>query len=433
MKSIWEEHASKPSFNALEGDISTDILIVGGGLTGILCAYMLKEAGVDYTLIEAREICGGITKNTTAKVTAQHGLIYHKLIKKYGKGTAKLYYEANSKAVDKYRKLCAKHCVKFESKSAFVYSTEDTSRIEAEIKAYGELGVPVNNITTTPLPFSITGAVELEEQGQIHPLKLLYRLSTLLNIKENTKLMALDKNHGITDKGKICFKKAIIATHFPFLNIRGGYFLKMFQHRSYVVALQNAADVSGMYIGEDEKRFSFRNHGNFLLLGGGGHRTGKNGGGYKQLELFAKKHYPNAKITHRWATQDCMTLDGMPYIGMLSKSTPEIFVATGYNKWGFSSAMTAAEVLRDAVMERQNDCASIFTPSRKALHPQLLINAAESIFNLLRPTAPRCTHMGCALKYNKEEKTWDCPCHGSRFSRESKLIDNPATKNKAFK
>lgn len=206
----------------------------------------------------------------------------------------------------------------------------------------------------------------------------------------------------------------------------------MYQHRSYVIALENAQNVDGMYVDEDLKGLSFRNYGDLLLIGGGSHRTGKKGGAWAELEQFAKNHYPNSKIVSKWATQDCMTLDGLPYIGNYSKNTPNLFVATGYNKWGFTTAMAAAEILCDLVQEKQNEFADIFSPSRSILHPQLALNAVESFFNLITPTTPRCPHLGCALKYNKYEHTWDCPCHGSRFEKDGKLIDGPATDDKTI-
>ena len=201
----------------------------------------------------------------------------------------------------------------------------------------------------------------------------------------------------------------------------------MYQHRSYVMALENAPDIHGMYVDEDERGMSFRNHNDLLLIGGGGHRTGKQGGCWQELEAFAKRKYPSASVAAKWAAQDCMTLDGVPYIGKYSKSTDNLFVATGFNKWGMTSSMVAAGVLCDMVREKQNDYSEVFSPSRSILHPQLAVNGAESIIGLLTPTAPRCPHLGCALKYNSAEHTWDCPCHGSRFTESGELIDNPAT------
>ena len=167
-----------------------------------------------------------------------------------------------------------------------------------------------------------------------------------------------------------------------------------------------------------------------MLLGGGSHRTGKNGGSYLELEEFAKMYFPNAKIKYKWATQDCMTLDDIPYIGQYSPSTPDVFVATGFNKWGMTNAMVAADILCDLTQGKQNPYATVFSPSRSMLRPQLAVNVFDSVVGLLTPTAPRCPHLGCALKYNRAEHTWDCPCHGSRFTEKGELIDNPATDDK---
>ena len=233
-----------------------------------------------------------------------------------------------------------------------------------------------------------------------------------------------------TNHGEVIYKKLIIATHFPMLNKHGLYSLKLYQHRSYVIAIKNAQNVSGMYVDESNTGLSFRSCGDLLLLGGGGHRTGKKGGCWQELEGFTRKHYKNTEIVGKWATQGCMTLDDIPYIGQYSKSTPDVFVATGFNKWGMTNAMVAANILCDLVQGKNNPYAAVFDPSRTVLRPQLAVNAFESTIGILTPTAPRCPHLGCALKYNRAEHTWDCPCHGSRFTEDGLLIDNPATDDK---
>ncbi|MGN0150724.1 MAG: FAD-dependent oxidoreductase [Clostridia bacterium] len=225
--------------------------------------------------------------------------------------------------------------------------------------------------------------------------------------------------------------KIIVTTHFPFINKHGSYFLKLYQHRSYEAAFENAPDLDGMYVDEYEKGMSFRNYNKLLLIGGGGHRTGKNGGGWKELYSFAEKYYPAAEVKYSWATQDCMSLGGVPYIGRYSAKTPDLYVASGFNKWGITSSMAAAMILTDMVTGKKNEFAEVFSPQRSILKPQLLINGFEATVNLLTPTTRRCPHLGCALKWNKTEHTWDCPCHGSRFEKNGRLIDNPATGNAA--
>ena len=267
----------------------------------------------------------------------------------------------------------------------------------------------------------------LRDQGQFQPLKFAFEIAKDLPVYENTKVLELMPGKAVTNRGEIQCKRIIVATHFPILNKHGSYFLKLYQHRSYVLALEGAQNVNGMYVDEDKKGLSFRNFSNLLLLGGGSHRTGKKGGNWHELEAFAQTYYPSARIVGKWATQDCMTLDGVPYIGQYSNSTPDLYAATGFNKWGMTSSMVSAMILADLVQGKENEFASVFSPSRSILRPQLTVNAFESVMGLLTPTVPRCPHLGCALKYNAAEHSWDCPCHGSRFTEDGKLLDNPAT------
>lgn len=427
MKSLWINSAEKPKFDKLTRDIKTDVLIIGGGITGVLCAYMLRKANVDCALVEADEIGKGVTQNTTAKITFQHGLIYDKLIRRYGLEKARLYYEANKKALDNYREISKTVECDFEEKDSFVYATEDNVKIKKEFEAYKRIGIESEYCESLPLPLTVTGAVKIGNQAQFNPMKFIYAISKELNIFENTKVINIEPHKVLTDNGMIIADRIIVATHFPVINKHGMYFMKLYQHRSYVLALEKAAVINGMYVDENDKGMSFRNYGDLLLLGGGGHRTGKNGGNWQELREFAKLHYPKAEEKYFWATQDCITLDGVPYIGLYSKNTPDLFVATGFNKWGMTSAMAAAEILKDMITEKKNPYVDVFDPSRSILHPELCTNIFETAFNLLTPTVPRCPHLGCALKYNKAEHSWDCPCHGSRFKENGKLIDNPAT------
>jgi len=426
MKSLWKETTELPSFDSLKQDIKTNVLIIGGGLAGILCAYMMEQAGVDYTLVEADRICSGITKNTTAKITSQHGLIYDKLIRKFGVEKAGLYLRANEEALHKYRELCKNIECDFEEKDSFVYSLNDRNKIKRELAALEKIGFSAQLADSIPLPFSVAGAVIFQNQAQFNPLKFVSSIVKGLNIYEHTTARELMGTTAVTDYGKITADKIIVTTHFPFLNKHGSYFLKMYQHRSYVLALEKAPNVNGMYVDEAQKGMSFRNYENLLLIGGGDHRTGKKGGNFQELESFAKRNYPGAKIKYRWSTQDCMTLDSVPYIGKYSGRTSNLYVATGFNKWGMTSSMVSAMLLCDMVQGKENPYGEVFSPSRTILRPQLAANAFEAVVNLLTPTPKRCPHMGCALKWNKVEHSWDCPCHGSRFTKNGDLIDNPA-------
>ena len=292
--------------------------------------------------------------------------------------------------------------------------------------AIRKIGKEAEFIEKVPLPIKTAGAVCIKEQAQFHPLKFLSEIAKNLNIYEHTFVREMIGNKAVTDLGTISAKNVIVTTHFPFINKHGSYFLKLYQHRSYVIALRGAGSVGGMYVDEDKKGFSFRDYKDYLLLGGGGHRTGNLNQEMFDLIKFVTYHYPKAKCCYEWAAQDCMSLDGVPYIGKYSASTKNLYAATGFNKWGMTGAMVAAQLLTDIITEKKNQYLSVFSPSRSIVKPQLFINASEATKNLLTFSTKRCPHMGCALKWNKAEHTWDCPCHGSRFSRKGILLDNPA-------
>lgn len=427
MSSLWTDTAALPSFAPLEGEMKTDVLIIGGGMAGLLCAYLLDQEQVDYALVEAGSLCSGITKNTTAKITLQHGMVCDQLIRQQGIEKAQMYYQANLCALEKYREMAQSIDCDFENKNNYVYTRNDLRKAEKELQAMERIHLPAHYIRDLPLPLKTAGAVCVENQAQFHPLKFLRGIVSGLNIYENTRVLEWTPQGVRIDRGVIHCKCTVATTHFPFINKHGSYFLKMYQHRSYVLALENAQDVNGMYVDEADQGLSFRNYQNALLLGGGDHRTGKQGGGWQELEELARVWYPRAKIVSRWATQDCMSLDRVPYIGPYSRRTKGLYVMTGFNKWGMSSSMVGAMLLKEELLGRRAPWAEVFSPSRSILRPQLAINVLESALNLLTPTAPRCPHLGCALKYNSQEHSWDCPCHGSRFTKTGKLIDNPAT------
>jgi len=407
--------------------LNTDILIIGGGMAGLLCAHALRQADADIILIEANRIVCGVTKNTTAKITSQHGLIYHKLLRNFGLDAARGYWELNEEALSQYRHMAKEIDCDFSSRDNYIYSSYDTNTLRKELKALKQLQIPGELTKCDVLPFEAAGAIRFRNQAQFHPLKFVSGIAKNLRIFEYTEAREFVGNTVMTNRGRIRANQIILATHFPILNKHGLYYMKLHQDRSYVLGLEGAKAPEGMYLGEGKRGLSFRQQGNILLLGGGSHRTGKPSAGWEGLEAAARQYYPNAKIRYRWATQDCMSLDEIPYVGQYSAATPDLYVATGFNKWGMTGAMVSAILLSRELMGNPHPLAWIYDPSRSMLHPNLAVNALESAWNLIRPRAPRCPHLGCALNWNPQERSWDCACHGSRFSESGELLNNPAT------
>lgn len=273
--------------------------------------------------------------------------------------------------MEAYRRICQNIDCDFEQKSAYVYSIDDLKKIEDELNALERLGAEAEFSKETALPFRIAGAVKFPRQAQFNPLKFAAAITRELNIFEHTRVCELKEGWAVTDKSRINAGKIIVATHFPFLNKHGSYFIKLYQHRSYVIALKNAPEIDGMYVDQAQNGMSFRNYKEYLLIGGGDHRTGKKGGAWQELRSFARRYYPEAEERYFWATQDCMTLDGIPYIGAYSANTTNLYVATGFNKWGMTSSMVAAALLCDMVMQKHNAYEEVFSPSRSILKPQL--------------------------------------------------------------
>ena len=425
MDSIWSKNEI-PKFPPLQGDLKTDVLIVGGGMAGLLCAWELNRQGVDYALVEADRICRGVTRNTTAKITTQHGKQYSRLARQFGTEIARGYWEANQAALERMVHLGKALDCGLEQKDSYLYTLEPGA-LDEEMTALDALGISAEYVEEATLPFLVSGAIRIQNQAQFDPLRFAAEIAKGLRIYEHTPAREFAEKRVLTDSGQITAEKVIIATHFPILNKHGGYFLKLYQDRSYVIALENTGGLDGMYRDQAAGGLSFREARGKLLLGGGSHRTGKPGHGWTGLENQAKVFYPGARIVTRWATQDCMSLDGIPYIGQYSPNTPGLFVATGFNKWGMTASMVSAMVLSNLVQGKEDPWAEVFSPKRSIWRKQLFLNAGESALHLLRPTAPRCPHLGCALRWNPQERSWDCPCHGSRFNGDGKLLDNPAT------
>ena len=288
------------------------------------------------------------------------------------------------------------------------------------------------------LPFGVMGALKFSHQAQFHPLEFIQEIAKKLKIYEQTKVVEVDEYFVITDKYVIVTDNVIFATHYPFFIRPGYYFLRQHQSRSYAMALQGEGvpeKLEGMYMGIDSDALSFRCADGKLILGGGAHRTGKSGGGFCVLKEAVKKYYPNANQIACWAAQDCMPHDKIPFIGKASKKHEDWYVTTGFQKWGMTSAMVSAMIISDMITGKKNPYEEVFAPQRllvKSGYKNFFVDAGISILGLIKGVfgkkEVRCTHLGCALNWNEEESSWDCLCHGSRYTKEGEIIDNPAQK-----
>ena len=442
MKSIWSETVEFQKRGPLRGDRQAEVVVIGAGIAGILTAYFLKQKGFHVTVLEADRICSGQTKGTTAKITAQHYIIYQDLIRIYGEEKARHYAKLEEWAIGEYERLIRERKIDcdFERCSAYLYSCIETERLEKEAEAAGILGIQADLKTECELPFPVKGALEFKDQAKFHPLKFIKGIEKELVIYEKTLVREVrsestGKSRVIAEHGSITADHVVFACHFPFVNIPGYYFARMHQSRSYVLAIKNAEELQGCYLSIDPDGYSFRSEGRMLLFGGGSHRTGENecGGRYAMLKKKAEELWPGSKEVYRWSAQDCMTLDHVPYIGRYSRRKENWYVATGFGKWGMTSSMVSAKILSAMIAGEELEEADIFSPQRKipfAASGELLKNGAVTVKNLVSiKKTSRCPHMGCKLSWNPDENSWDCPCHGSRFEKAGKLIHNPALKD----
>ena len=429
-QSIFLSNVKMPQFEGLQEDTKADVVVIGGGIVGILTARLLCDAGYDVLLLEAERLCQGQTGNTTAKITVQHGFCYADIAKRYGNSGAAIFAEANRAALDRYRAMTKDVSCDFETRDFYAYEKKDARALERELEVLCAIGMKASWELPQELPFPTVGAIRVPGQAQFDPVRFLAAQLEGIRICEKTPVVGLFAGGAVTADGKnVRAKHTVVATHFPFLRWRGGYPFKMYQSRSYVLALENAPLPRGMWADGAGKGVSLRSFDGYLLLGGGTHRTGTGGGGYGVLEEFAAARYPGAKIAARFAAQDCMTLDGMPYIGAYAEGLENVYAATGFGKWGMTSAMLSAMILTDLIRGKSNPYAAFFAPSRPIPPLRFLRETGAVLKHYLRPTVPRCPHLGCALCYNKQEHSWDCPCHGSRFTPQGRLLDAPAVRD----
>lgn len=389
MNSLWlTENKNDNKFDNLSANIETDVCIIGAGIFGMTCGYYLSKAGLKVSIIEKDEIGHKTTGHTTAKITSQHGLFYTYLVETYGEGFAKDYLSANQEAIENIKEIIDAEKINcdFERQSNFVYTTNssDVQKFKKEVDVLNSLGFPANFVTKTGLPFDVAGAVQFKNQAQFNPIKYLHGLAKSI-IKNNGKIYTnttvSDVKHindifyTFTPNGVINSKYVILASHYPFINFPGIYFFKMYQSSSYVIGVDTKTTLNnGMYITSSMPTYSFRtanyNGRKILLLGGCGHKTGTPSSykdTYGVLENYAKQLYPNCEILFRWDTRDCITLDKIPYIGRFSNVMDNIFVGTGFNKWGMTSSNVAANIVCDMILGKENEYAYVFDSTR--VHP----------------------------------------------------------------
>lgn len=491
-RSLWHETESLPSRPALPQEgIKAEAAVIGGGLCGVLISFYLSRRGVDTVLLEAGKLGGGQTGNTTAKVTAQHGLCYSKLLETVGREKAAQYAAVNQRAVEEYRRLIQELEIpcQWRDAPAYLYTACDPESLRKEAEVCRSLGLEASFTASVELPFPVSGAVRMERQGTFHPLAFLNAISRGLQSYEHTRVkQAIPQENGwttlLTDGAAVEARSVVFACHYPFPVRPGYYFLRMHQERSYVLGLEKVPALEGLYLGVDPDGLSFRSAalpdgGDCLLLGGEGHRTGdKSGGHYDKLRERAEFLWPESRERLHWSAQDCMTLDGIPYIGQFSASTPNWYVATGFGKWGMTSSMVSALLLSDLIAGASCPEAEVFSPQRFHLSPsagklaeegmQAAKGLSKGIFapgerlpeelekalpagegrivqwkgeklgayraadGTVSLASARCPHLGCQLEWNPDETSWDCPCHGSRFDIHGNVLNGPAQETIGF-
>ncbi|WP_423801135.1 FAD-dependent oxidoreductase [Neobacillus sp. SAB-20_R2A] len=489
-KPYWRE-IELPSFEALNEDLSVDVAVVGAGITGITAAYLLTQEGLKVAILEAGTVLNGTTGHTTAKLTAQHDIIYDELISHFGEEKARQYYESTSSAIEFVERLVNEKGIDcdFSKEDAYVYATTEQSKkkLGTESEAYQRLGIPGTLKDTIPFNIQVTGALAMHNQAQYHPLKFLRALldeavKAGCQVYEHTTAWDIEDAEGsqpvVVTKGgnRVSCKHVIMASHFPFYDKPGLYFARMYASRSYAIGIKPAKEYpGGMYISADDPPRSIRytpiDGEKLIIVGGEKHKTGQGEDTMKHfeaLEAFAEEVFGIKEYAYRWSAQDLITLDKVPYIGPITEDRLNVLLATGFKKWGMTTGIFAGHLLRDYVLDRDNPYKDLYSPHRFQADPELKnvittnLDVAKHLIKGKIEFVPKdadelvagegcsvmfngkraggykddngklfvvdttCTHLGCECEWNHAEKTWDCPCHGSRYSFKGEVIEGPA-------
>ncbi len=489
--SLWLATSQSPSYPSLELDIQADVVVVGSGITGLSTARLLSAQGLRVVVLEARRICSGVTAFTTAKLTALHSTIYSDLIRIWGEEVAAVYADANQAAIGKVKELAAADGIECDLREASAYtyaqSEEHIPEIEAELNAALKAGLQASFTADSELPYEIAGAIRLDRQAQFHPRRYCLGLAEAITkneglIFERSPALALDAANTTvtTDRARVKANAVVIATQIPFVN-RGGHFTRMTPSRSYALALRAPSQaMEGMYISVDQPTRSLRSTGDgYLIVGGEGHPVGTDPDTtrrYRALEQWSDERFPGSTVEFKWSAQDYRSADRLPFIGRLTSGTERVFVATGFAKWGMTNGTVAAMIISDLIHGTSNPWAGTFDSTRFALgqggpgtvagtfeaakhfvvdrlkslgrRPATELKPGEGDVVLLdgktvaafraedgqiHAISATCTHLACQISFNKAERSWDCPCHGSRFDIEGRVLQGPAIKNLASK
>ncbi|UOQ85818.1 FAD-dependent oxidoreductase [Gracilibacillus salinarum] len=488
--SIWLDTEIKP-FQPLHDSLQTDVTIIGGGITGVLTAYHLAKQGVKVVLLERDRLSQSTTGHTTAKITAQHDLIYDELIQHFGEENASLYYQSQKEAMAFYHKTIKMFQINchYQQEHAYLYTNQPNNRekLEKESEAYQKLAIEGTLVDQIPFSFPHLKALRMNTQAQFDPRTFLKTIVAEIekyqgHIYERTTAVDIDYQSNTivrTARGhNIITDNVVVATQFPFYEGKAFYSTRMYPSRSYVVGFTSSeAYPGGMYLDVDQPIRSIRHvqkeDKTIWLLGGQAHKTGQqqqHADPYTELTQFANRYLRSQAFHYQWSAQDYETLDKLPYIGALNKRHPNVFVATGYRKWGMTNSAVAAQLLADLIVGKENPYKKLYQPQRFHADPdlkafmrnnsdvatefikgklsktdrveQLKPNSSAKIKHdgktigvykddddQLHAVDPTCTHLGCECNWNQSEKSWDCPCHGSRFNYDGKVIEGPATKN----
>ncbi len=443
LRSLWLEGRDQETRPPLDRDIGVDVAVVGAGIVGLTTALLLEREGLKVAVLEMRHVGAGATGYTTAKLSSLHGLTYRRLAKSLGREQARTYGEANEAGIARVFEIADELGIDCDlrRKPNYTYA-EDPSGVE-EVREEAELarglGLPGSCVDELDLPFPVAGAVRFEEQAEFHPVRYLDGIARALRgpVHEDTIVTGIGSGRVNTGRGpRVQADHVVVATHLSFLD-RGLYFARCHAERSYVVAGRVKEPPAGMYLSTESPAHSIRAHGDWLLVGGESHKTGQADAAerFKRLSRWARERF-GLEAELRWATQDQMPVDGVPYVGRHDLLSSNVWVATGFKKWGLAMGSAAAELLTAQVTGRDHRWAALFDPNRvraRAGAPTFAKENANVAYHfvadrVLKHGAPRCTHLGCLLDWNAAEETWDCPCHGSRFAATGEVIEGPAVR-----